>query len=96
MNDARIIHEDQLFGGAPECVSFLQNCRDKIADLPFVTDECSVSGKNDADYGETTVGRLYLPSQAEVSSGRSVKNEMEFLQTVINLHALWRYGASEQ
>ena len=79
MNDARIIHEGSGWSLEEPYKSVSAELPDKIADLPFVTDVNVVyQARMMPDYVETTVGRLYLPSQAEVSLDGPLKNEMEF------------------
>ena len=79
MNDARIIHEGSGWSLEEPYQPVSAELPDKIADLPFVTDVNVVyQARMMPDYEETTVGRLYLPSQAEVSLDGPLKNEMEF------------------
>lgn len=79
MKDARIFHKGSDWNLEEAYQPISAELPDKIAGLPFVTDvDVAYQARLMPDYKETTMGRFYQASQAEVSLDGPLKNEMEF------------------
>lgn len=80
MKNARILHKGSGWSLEEPYQPISVELPEKIAELPFVTDVNVVyQARSMPDYMETTAGRLYMDSKAEVSLNGALKNEMDFL-----------------
>lgn len=79
MKDARIFHKGFSWSLEVSYQPVSVELPEKIAALPFVTNvDVVYQARLMPDYEETTMGRIYWPSLAQVSLDGALKKEMEF------------------
>lgn len=79
MKDARIFHKGFSWSLEEPYQPVSAELPEKISALPFVTNvDVAYQARLMPDYEETTMGRIYWPSLAQVSLDGALKKEMEF------------------
>lgn len=79
MKDARIFHKGFSWSLEEPYQPVSVELPEKISALPFVTNvDVAYQARLMPDYEETTMGRIYWPSLAQVSLDGALKKEMEF------------------
>ncbi len=79
MKDARIFHKGFSWSLEEPYQPVSAELPEKISALPFVTSvDVAYQARLMPDYEETTMGRIYWPSLAQVSLDGALKKEMEF------------------